>query len=112
MSYLRSREELTINGLADFVDKIESCIVLNEKIIENFRANIFNHISLIILSNNKILGNFDSSEHENLRRKFREIDKKLMKAQRELIAAKASNVSLPSGENSPVVSNKTEIHWY
>ncbi|MBG61372.1 MAG: AAA family ATPase [Woeseiaceae bacterium] len=110
MSYLRSREELTINGLADFVDKIESCIVLNEKIIENFRANIFNHISLIILSNNKILGNFDSSEHENLRRKFREIDKKLMKAQRELIAAKASNISLPSGENSPVVSNKTEIH--
>jgi len=109
VEYIRLRNKLHTHGLDELVTGLEEASFTTREINNVVNLAVYHQLSNEILSNHGTLAQFSGMEHSANRKKFQEYDRKLMVLQRELIAYKASRVTVPAGTSSGKVGNYTEL---
>jgi len=100
---------LKVWGLGVSIASIENKELPLGALIENFYYNFYNTLLLLAFREYEILNNFNRLSHEEAIKKFRELDRELLKLNREYIAAKTSSRDMPISQGGGSVKTFTNL---
>lgn len=95
--YSAVKEKAIRHGLAQIIEAIENGTISPESGITNLNYSIYSSMSREIVRKHPTLSAFTSASYENIRKRFVELDKKVMALRKEEIASKISKRLVPRG---------------
>ncbi len=107
--YSAVKEKAIRHGLAQIIEAIENGTISPESGITNLNYSIYSSMSREMVRKHPTLSSFTSASYENIRKRFVELDKKVMSLRKEEIASKISNRSVPRGIGSGPVGGFTDL---
>lgn len=108
LSYLRIKNQLIPDGLADFITHLEEHAIDNEQVMDVTNAIVFQQLAEEILRKNSELAKFYGPDQDALRDRFRETDACVRDMKRVDIAANVSRRQIPAGHIGGRVSDYTD----
>lgn len=110
--YSAVKEKAIRHGLAQLIEAIENGSISPENSIANLNYSIYSSMSRKIIRKHSTLSSFTSAGYENIRKRFVELDKKVMALRKEEIGSKIAKISkqlIPPGIGSGSPKNFTDL---
>ena len=108
LDFVRLRKKLSSEGLQPLLGLLEQGEIQIKDFNRFLQWSLFQQLSVDILKNKPELVEFSGAEQRTIKDKFCEYDKKIQTLQRQKIAQRASQVSIPKGNASGKVSTYSE----
>ncbi len=106
--YCKAKDKAIQLGLSDVVAAIENGSVDPDNSMATLNYSIYNNMARELVRQEPSLSAFTTASYENIRSRFVEFDKKIMKILREEIASRVAQRSVPRGNGSGPVSTYTD----
>jgi very-short-patch-repair endonuclease len=108
LSYLRIKNQLIPDGLADFITHLEEQVLDEDQVVDVTNAIIFQQLANEIIRENTQLADFYGPDQDALRDRFRESDTSVRDMKRRDIAAHVSRQHVAPGHVGGKVSDYTD----
>jgi transcription elongation GreA/GreB family factor/very-short-patch-repair endonuclease len=108
VGYLKSVRKIEEADLSPYISLVESGEINSYDLVSGFFFRAYDALSRKMLSSHKVLRDFQGYDQEQIRKKFQEYDKEIIKLCREKIAHKVDQIKVPEGSNTQKVKLKTE----
>ncbi len=109
LSYLRTKNSLIPEGLADFILHLEENAFEEEQVVDVTHAIVFQQLAEEIISQNDQLAKFYGPDHDAVRDRFREADTRVIEMKQCDIAASVGRRLVPSGHTGGRVGDYTDM---
>jgi hypothetical protein len=106
--YAQLSQELRARGLARLVTALQDAELSADRVADAFDLVYFQSLAEAALTEHPLLARFDGLTHEQVRRRFAELDSDVMEMHQARIAHQASRRSAPSGVETGPVSGFNE----
>ncbi len=107
--YSRYVETGNQKGLNHIIELLERGGLVPDEVGDTYLLAVYENLVKKIIRKYPLLSNFSRSQHEESRKTFVELDKKILKLSQEQIGYNASQVMLPHGSSRGPVRNLTEM---
>jgi len=108
LDYVRLRDQMEALGIGSLADAAERSEIRIDQVEEAYQAGIYDLLAREILHQEPELGRFSGHSQEAIQQSFREYDSRLKSLQCEQIAWKIDQNTVPVGNMSARVSERTE----
>ncbi len=108
LEFLTIKEELIPEGLSKIISQLEKRNLKASELEDVVKCVAYNQLSTEILKHDPILRKFKGLNQNAVRKRFQEYDVKMLKLQRQRIAAIASGNPVPRGISTGLVGKFTE----
>ncbi len=108
LDYIRLRNKLSVDGLENIIHGLESDSIKPKQLPDIVQLCTYHQLSNEIFTQHPSIASFSGMEQMAHRKKFQEYDRKLMGLQQELVAYKASRITVPEGISGGRVGDYTE----
>ena len=106
--YCRVREKAISFGLSEVINAFENGSVPPKAIADIVNYSIYGNMARDIVKKHEVLSSFTTAAYDGIKRRFAELDKKIMNLLSEEIAFKTSMKSVPEGVGTGKVGEFTE----
>ncbi len=107
--FCKAKEKAVSLSIEKIIEAIENGTISPESCIAHCNYSIYSSMARELLRSNHVLSSFTSASYENIRSRFLELDKTIMKLRREEIASKISQRLIPRGIGSGPVGGFTDL---
>lgn len=107
--YIAIKEKAIKHGLTQIIESIEDGSISPENSIANLNYSIYSSMLRELFRSYPALSSFTSAGYENIRKRFVELDKKIMTLRKEEIGSKIAKRLIPRGNRSGSPKNFTEL---
>ncbi len=107
-TFYKLKQEVDEMGLENLTEAITSKQIQPTHAPLHFQYAFYQNLARELIRKHAILANFTRTGYENLRQRFAELDKKVLKATRQRIAYQIAQRSIPQGNGTGRVSTFTE----
>ncbi len=107
--YCRAVAEADIMGLKEFICAIDSEIIDVSNIIPIYKSALYGSMARELIRQFPKLASFTRANYENTRKRFGDLDKKIIERTRDQVAYKVSKRKVPQGNSVGYVSDYTEL---
>jgi len=109
LDFLRIEGRAKVSSLSAILKHLEGTATPYEQLGEVYEFIFFRSCAESILSNDPKLRSHSGVTHEQLRKRYQQVDRKIMELRRKEIARKITDVVIPAGNNRGRASDITEL---
>ncbi|MEK6656535.1 MAG: AAA domain-containing protein, partial [Nitrospirota bacterium] len=107
--YCRAVQHTKTLGLQEIIGLVVSGKITHNQLVVAYEYALYFSLAKTIIREHPLLRDFTRVSHDKIRAKFAELDNKILRLNRELIAYQASNKKPPEGQSSGPVKRYTEM---